>query len=214
MRPHTRAALAAGVLCLFLTLSPPPARGVEIQTEIRETGLLLRVPGIYWEFSVERADAEEGAYAYLAYRYIGCTESCEYLDPAIEDGATYWYRVRLVDRDGETIEAGPAPVTIPASERGPLRGVASPNPFLEAAAIGFRIPVSIANGGSVAVAVTVYDATGRAVRRLSVGDRPAGTHAVAWDGRNDSGSRLASGVYFARIQVGGFQQTLRMLKIR
>ena len=214
MPARIRAALAAGALWSLFVLVPPPARSVEIQTQVLDAGLLLRVPGIYWEFSVERADAEAGDYIYLGYRYIGCTESCEFLDPAVEDGATYWYRFRLLDRDGGTIEAGPAPVTIPASERGLLRGIASPNPFLDAAAIEFRIPPSITEGGSVAVAVTVFDLAGRAVRRLPAGDRPAGTQAIAWDGRDDRGAPLASGAYFVRIQAGGLEQTLRMLKLR
>jgi hypothetical protein len=54
-----------------------------------------------------------------------------------------------------------------------------------------------------AVHLAVYDMTGRQVRELAAQTLPAGTHAFAWDGRDDSGRRLAQGVYVVRLDAGG-----------
>ena len=44
--------------------------------------------------------------------------------------------------------------------------------------------------------------TGRTVRKLVDGTQGAGSHAVDWDGRNDSGRMLPSGIYFYRLEAG------------
>jgi hypothetical protein len=211
LRPPIFLLVAAALL---LAAPSRPAGAIEIASEMREGGLLLRVPGIYWEFSVERSEDAEGFYTYLGYRYIGCTESCEYLDPEVEGGATYWYRLRLMAQDGSTIQAGPTPVTIPGRAGGILRASCAPNPCVEGVRIGFRVPPSAAPEGSARVEVSLLDVTGRMVRAWSLGERGAGPHEVLWDGRGASNEPVASGVYFVRIRAGRAAETIRLLKLR
>ena len=71
-----------------------------------------------------------------------------------------------------------------------------PNPFNPETWIPFTLDESST------VAVTIFDASGRTVRRMELGHRNAGYHtsrddAVYWDGRGEDGERVASGVYFA-----------------
>ena len=66
------------------------------------------------------------------------------------------------------------------------------------------------------VALTLYDINGRAVRTLDLGHQPAGIYqnrgrAAYWDGRNNQGEPVASGVYFYRLTAGDFTATRRML---
>jgi hypothetical protein len=68
-----------------------------------------------------------------------------------------------------------------------------PNPFADATTISFTLP----KAGEVNLAV--YDLAGRKVRSLEAGHMTAGVHQVGWDGRNDSGGKVASGVYFIRL---------------
>lgn len=71
-----------------------------------------------------------------------------------------------------------------------------PNPFNPATQLRFEL----AQPGAVRLAI--LDAAGRAVRRFDLGLRGAGAHAVAWDGRDDRGRELASGVYFVQLRSG------------
>ncbi|MFH1865260.1 MAG: M6 family metalloprotease domain-containing protein [Candidatus Eisenbacteria bacterium] len=73
----------------------------------------------------------------------------------------------------------------------------APNPFNPTTKIAFNVPTE---GGRVTL--TVYNVNGRVVRRLVDGPLVAGPHSVVWNGRDDGGESLASGVYFARLATG------------
>ncbi|MBI4422211.1 MAG: hypothetical protein HY554_00695 [Elusimicrobia bacterium] len=79
-----------------------------------------------------------------------------------------------------------------------LHGVSiHPNPFdsrRERAIIGFSL------GAASEVKVTIVDVAGRAVRRESI-DAAAGSNRFAWDGADDSGAKVAMGVYACVIQA-------------
>jgi hypothetical protein len=66
----------------------------------------------------------------------------------------------------------------------------SPNPIVSSAVLFLHSAVDLKD-----VRVSVYDVAGREVRRLSVGDFGPGTHQVPWDGRDNDGRQVASGIY-------------------
>lgn len=72
----------------------------------------------------------------------------------------------------------------------------SPNPFTETTTLALALPEP------VAVTLSVYDITGRLVRRLDRGVLAAGRHLLRWDGRDESGRSVGSGVYFMRVSAG------------
>jgi hypothetical protein len=72
-----------------------------------------------------------------------------------------------------------------------------PNPFNPSAVIRFQM------GLPNPVSLRIYDVLGRVVRTL-VDDRlPAGKHSLTWDGKNNNGVEIASGVYFYKLSVAG-----------
>jgi flagellar hook assembly protein FlgD len=71
-----------------------------------------------------------------------------------------------------------------------------PNPFNPSTTIGF----SVSQSGPVLL--DIYDLTGRHVRTLLSGGVAAGHHDVRWDGRDERGSSVGSGVYFYRLKSG------------
>lgn len=73
---------------------------------------------------------------------------------------------------------------------------AAPNPFVQTTLIGFDLPEPRV------VSARVYDVTGRLTRTLVQGSLPAGRHKRAWDGTNDSGDRVGTGVYFVVLGAG------------
>ncbi len=74
-----------------------------------------------------------------------------------------------------------------------------PNPFNPSTRIAFVIP----GGQDADVLLRVLDARGRVVRTLARGTLPAGEHRVVWDGRDDGGALLGSGIYLCRLEAGG-----------
>jgi hypothetical protein len=70
---------------------------------------------------------------------------------------------------------------------------ASPNPATAGTVISFQL------GADAMVRLAVFDVQGRTVRELVSGPRPAGAHEIPWDGHDDLGSRLPSGIYFYRL---------------
>ena len=69
------------------------------------------------------------------------------------------------------------------------------------------------------VSVSIYDTTGRLVRTLSLGFQSAGFYnsrerAAYWDGRNELGERVASGIYFYQLTTPSFHQVKRMLILK
>jgi choice-of-anchor B domain-containing protein len=74
---------------------------------------------------------------------------------------------------------------------------ATPNPFNPRTAISFDIPARLE------VRLSVYSPEGRLVGTLVSRDLPAGRHTAVWDGRDDRGRSVASGVYLMRLDAGG-----------
>ncbi|MFH1502770.1 MAG: right-handed parallel beta-helix repeat-containing protein [Candidatus Eisenbacteria bacterium] len=94
-------------------------------------------------------------------------------------------------------------------DSGTLALGAAPNPLHEWTTFTFVVPP----GGSQ-VDLLVYDARGRQVAALASGRLSAGPALFAWDGRSDAGSRVASGVYFARLALGGLHSTAKLVLLR
>ncbi|MBK6897700.1 MAG: carbohydrate-binding protein [bacterium] len=93
-----------------------------------------------------------------------------------------------------------------ASAFGPARNY--PNPFNPQTVIEYVVPAE----GPVRLAV--FDARGTRVRILADGRMPAGTHALTWDGRDDDGRLLASGVYFMRFEAAGAAHIGKMVLLK
>ncbi|MBC8367036.1 right-handed parallel beta-helix repeat-containing protein [bacterium] len=73
-----------------------------------------------------------------------------------------------------------------------------PNPFNPRTDIRFELP------GAAVVRLSIYDVSGRLVRGFIDGELiDAGRHSVIWDGRDDEGRELSSGIYFTRFEAAG-----------
>jgi hypothetical protein len=122
-------------------------------------------------------------------------------DSAAESQTAYAYWVEWTSPGGSA-HLGPAVVPSRATWIGPARllGVL-PNPSRD----GCTIAYELAQAGEIVV--EIYDVSGRAVRRLSAGERGPGRYDVgsglAWDGRSGSGARAAAGTYFVRLLFSG-----------
>ena len=92
-----------------------------------------------------------------------------------------------------------------------------PNPFNNQTTIMYDIPSLMVN--IVDVEILIYNTVGTLVRTLDEGDKGAGQHTTLWDGRNDDGEKVSSGVYFyqLRAKVDGqsdYNKTKKMVIVR
>jgi FlgD Ig-like domain len=84
-----------------------------------------------------------------------------------------------------------------------------PNPFNPATMISYDVPA-----GGATMTLRIYDVSGRLVRTLVDGRRLAGTHNAVWDGRNDAGAPVSSGIYFYQMIAGSFVEARRMVLLK
>jgi len=89
-----------------------------------------------------------------------------------------------------------------------LRLCAYPNPFNPSVRIAF------VNPSRGAVSATVHDVAGHRVATLAARVMEAGAHELQWDGRNESGESVGSGVYFVRLHAGAFSAKAKLVLVR
>jgi serine protease AprX len=83
-----------------------------------------------------------------------------------------------------------------------------PNPFNLVTHIGLVLK------NSSCVVIDIYDVLGRKVKQIFSGQLPSGFQTFAWDGSSESSKRVASGVYFIRVDVAGSAKILKTLYLR
>ena len=85
-----------------------------------------------------------------------------------------------------------------------------PNPFNPSTTISYDIP----EGKEAQVVLNVYNMRGQLVRTLVDEVKSEGSYQVQWDGADNYGRRVSSGVYFYRIKAGDFSQTRKMVILK
>lgn len=83
-----------------------------------------------------------------------------------------------------------------------------PNPFNPTTTLSYQL------SKDAEVTLVIYNTLGQTIRTLVNAFQPAGFQRVVWDGRDDSGNLVPSGLYFYQIQTDGFRMTKRMLLLK
>jgi flagellar hook assembly protein FlgD len=100
---------------------------------------------------------------------------------------------------------------VTAVEHSPARAGLSqnvPNPFNPLTTIRFTL------SRRAYAKLSVFDPTGRHIRTLVDGERAPGTHEVTWDGRDDRGIPVASGVYLYNLEAYGLGESRKMVLLK
>ncbi len=85
----------------------------------------------------------------------------------------------------------------------------SPNPFRQTITLSY----SLSQAGQVEL--KVYDLSGRCIKTLLATQRlEPGVHSVTWDGKADNGQKVASGVYFYRLETKDYKSTKKVVRLR
>lgn len=126
---------------------------------------------------------------------------------AVESGAAGGARiVKIASADVDTGVPGEDPP--PSTPHRFLLGANRPNPFNPETTISFELPKP---GRAL---LTIHDLRGALVRTILDDDLDSGPHERAWDGTNDDGREVSSGVYFSRLRYRGLEEAGRMVLLR
>jgi hypothetical protein len=154
---------------------------------------------------VYRGDGHEGGLNDLQSIAMNGKSNFTYVDETAVPGKSYRYMIGVVDGEGEFVSPIQSFTMPTASTRLEQN---SPNPFNPQTAIRFSL------SSKENVTLAIYDVSGRLVRVLMSGARDKGTHSITWDGRNDAGATVGSGVYFYRLDAGKFTATKKMVMLK
>ena len=158
-------------------------------------------------FGIYRCESKDGNYTKIAFvSSMGNSAmpiNYQLTDKRVEPGQTYFYHLEDVDITGERNKSDIIKVVVPFAQPIPeafhlLQNY--PNPFNPETWIPYQL------SAESDVIVEVYDIHGRLVRVFDLEMQPAGSYltkdrAVYWNGKNEAGERVASGVYFYRLKA-------------
>jgi len=190
---------------IFLTIEINPLDGQEIflgVSSVTRRGLMRSTNGgDSWEQFTDGLPDSTGVRSIAFERQSGKV--------VISVGGLYSNGIYLLDP--QTMDVG-SPISTSQVESNQLQ--AFPNPFNPATEISFTIPAGTRpartdlTGGRV-VSLRIYDVLGREAATLVNGDLEQGQHRRLFDG-----SRLSSGVYFARLEAGTHVQSIRLIHLK
>jgi len=174
-----------------------------------------------WEFSLEndviqyviyrKSEGKQRGYFEIA-RIQGpgsspSPQNYSYKDKDVKIGVRYYYKLGVVTTNGSTRWYGPVSAMVTGTK--PFLSV-SPNPFTERVKISF---VGVSGNQSIGEQeINIYDVSGRRVKRFTINDSRLTN--VIWDGKNDNGEMLPSGIYYCRLTHGSLMKTENVLLVK
>jgi hypothetical protein len=139
-------------------------------------------------------------------------EDCKFKGAVVAEAITVDDEVIFVPHSSSLLLSKAAPAASDGEAANKSTGVAAsyelsqnyPNPFNPTTTIRFNLKE---NG---AVRLTIYNLRGQEVRTLIATEMNAGQHEIIWDGKDEHGQLVPSGVYLYKLSVNGFVQTKKM----
>ncbi|MCA9728927.1 MAG: S8 family serine peptidase, partial [Candidatus Eisenbacteria bacterium] len=186
--------------------------------------LIVRLEGgAVWDGPVDGQIFSEGEViepgVTVIYRRNEDHATVPFVDSGLDPATTYGYVAYAFD-DMRTYSPGittegttGSPTSVDPSDSAPRFFLDRPRP--NPAGLGDdRVDVLFGLGVAGPARLAIYDPAGRLVRMLVDETLPAGTHSVSWNGRDERGHRVSSGIFFYRLQTGGDRETRQVSWIR
>ncbi len=175
-------------------------------------------------FNLYRSTEENGEYVKINESMIPAQGtatsggSYSFID-AVEQSGTYYYKLESIAFNGQSQFFGPIAIMLTSADMRKLVVPTEyslsqnyPNPFNPETSIKYGLPEP------AQVKITIYDVNGRLIRTLVSGQKSAGNHSAIWNGRDEIGRKVVSGVYFYHFKAIGvkqsFSQTNKMILMK
>ncbi len=224
------APIAKGSNNLFIVLSEQdPTLPVELSSfmvTLNSNG----TPVVTWEtqtetgvngFYIYRGVNKNLAEAILVSSLINATnssitQSYSFVDTELIEEGTYYYWLNVSDLNGHQSYHGPAELNFTFGEEEDIPEVVYntsltgiyPNPFNPNANIGFEL------AEKSEVKISVYNSRGQLVRSFAPFTHDVGQGSIVWDGKDEGGSSVSSGIYLFRMTVGAKSYNAKALMIK
>ena len=157
-------------------------------------------------FHIYRAEAGDELFERINDELILPSEDPSYSDGTAIPGRCYRYYISAVSGGIETVRS--LTITLGLTPRPAELYQNYPNPFNPSTTISFFIPER------AEVRLEIYDTEGRKVRTLVSGIRDAGRYNLKWNGSDDSGESVSSGIYFCRFRTERKDITRKLVLMR
>jgi hypothetical protein len=194
-------------------------------TVIADRGTLVAIPGfgieyspdgvvLRWDigngaglrgFNVYRSAHPETGFQRINSELISVGRGNTYTDKDVTPGSIYWYCLGAVDGEGEWMSSAVS-IAVPSIAAVLKQNV--PNPFNPKTLISFAVTARSR------VSLRVYDVAGRHVKTLLDDVVDGGARNVTWDGTDERGKPVSSGVYFYRLETANTVLTKTMVRLK
>ncbi len=158
-------------------------------------------------FNVYRSESQNDNFEKVNGSLITGKTNYLFQDGLAQAGKTYYYKLEDVSLNGKKKFHFTISVSMPKPDKFSL-WQNYPNPFNTQTAIKYEIPTA------VKVKIIVCNVLGRKVRTLVDENKEAGFYTVFWDGVDDQGENVVSGIYFYSLSTAQCKQTRKMVVVR
>jgi len=160
--------------------------------------------------------ATDSSFSDIAFEASTDIDIAYELIDALPTDAEYWWRVVATDTDSlttesETFKFTVGYVSIAADLALPTEFILDqnfPNPFNPSTTIRYGLP------DDSEVSMVIYDIRGNTVRTIESGAQVAGWYEHVWNGMNDEGQPVSTGLYLTRLRAGSYTKTIKMLYLK
>jgi M6 family metalloprotease-like protein len=133
-------------------------------------------------------------------------EERRFVDGTVRPGVTYYYVVSAILSDGSEVRSHSEEVTVQALMLALFQNY--PNPFNPLTRIEYTLPEA------VQVRLSIYTVEGKLIVTLEEGVRTEGKHVVTWDGKDQRGNAVSTGMYFYRLKAGRTTMVKKMVLLK
>jgi hypothetical protein len=164
-------------------------------------------------------DADAVRVGHVNSNNTASSNTYQIVDQDVYPNTTYYYWIEGIEMDGSSSFAGPVSVTVtPETPAVPKffdmnqLGRNYPNPFNPSTTIEYSLRGT--EGVAVDASFVIYNARGQKVRTLFSGKAMPGDHSVTWNGTDDNGHKVASGVYFLRLNAENYTSMKKAMLLK
>jgi len=132
-----------------------------------------------------------------------------HIDREVEDNVIYWYKIEEISMDGKSIFMGPVSATgIKPVPREFALSQNYPNPFNPETTFGYQLPEE------TDVLICIYNTLGKRVKTLVDKHQEAGYYTETWQGLNEDGRKVSSGIYLLSIETKEYRNVKKISLMR